>query len=781
MRRLLIAFGICLLASVSLAQDDQPEFDNEAWDKTATRAEGIIESAEASSPALETLRSTLVDYRGAALALQDANKERVATLQGQLDALGPVPEDGSAEPDDIADRRKTLVTQLAEASGPGLAALEAYQRADGMIGEIDTIIRNRLTDQLFTLGSSPLNPKYWPAAIADISGFFADIQGEISEARASDAQRVLRKQNLPFTLGFLIVGLVLLTRARSWLLRVIGLVPVGRSQAKSESRLLLVSLTRLIVPLLGLSALVISAKTTGMVSLRGGLLLDSVPWMGLSVFGAHWLGHTLFADEDSAPKFFALDSVETAMARRLTLFMGLALALSLLLTDIAGQADFATESHVVLSFPIVLIAGVLLFRIGALLDPKRFDAIVYEHVEKPLRDRLKVLIARATMALGVMAPLLATVGYFTASAAFVFPAILTLALLGTLMILHRLLTDLVRRLIQSGQESETTTSSMGALTSVFLGFVLLSASAPLFALIWGARLTDLSEVWSLISDGFTLGDRRISVTDFLTFAIVFVVGYTITRVLQTTLRTSVLPNTKLDVGGRNAILTGTGYTGIFLSALAAITAGGIDLSSLAIVAGALSVGIGFGLQAIVSNFVSGIILLVERPIKEGDWIEVGAYSGYVRKISVRSTEIQTFDRATVIVPNADFISGTVTNRTHSNMNGRVRIPIGVSYDSDPREVEAILLDIAKVHPMIAVGTEPSVVFMGFGADSMDFEIRCILRDVNYMLSVKSDINYQIVDRFRKAGIEIPFAQRDINLRNLGELGQTIRTAVRGEE
>jgi len=194
---------------------------------------------------------------------------------------------------------------------------------------------------------------------------------------------------------------------------------------------------------------------------------------------------------------------------------------------------------------------------------------------------------------------------------------------------------------------------------------------------------------------------------------------------------------------------------------------GLDFQTIAIVAGALSVGIGFGLQNIVNNFVSGLILLFERPVRPGDWVIVGATEGYVRKISIRYTLIQTFDRAEVLVPNSELISNQVTNLMLSDTYGRVTIPVGVAYGTDTRRVRDILHKVAREHPMAVLYdprvSPPKVFFMRFGDSSLDFELRFFIREIDYKLSVRSDILYAIDDAFREAGIEIPFPQRVVHV------------------
>jgi small-conductance mechanosensitive channel len=238
----------------------------------------------------------------------------------------------------------------------------------------------------------------------------------------------------------------------------------------------------------------------------------------------------------------------------------------------------------------------------------------------------------------------------------------------------------------------------------------------------------------------------------------------LTRALQGWLRQRYLPLTDIDPGLQTSIATATGYIGFIIAVAVAFGAVGIDLSQLALVAGALSVGIGFGLQSIVGNFISGLILLVERPIKPGDWIIVGAEEGTVKKVSVRATELQTFDRATVVIPNSDLISGTVKNWVLGGTMGRVSIVIGVAYGSDADEVREILIGCAADHPLVISYPEPRVLFLDFGDSALMFRLDAYLADISNGFGTRSDIRFEILKRFREAGIEIPFPQRDVNLR-----------------
>lgn len=744
--------------------------DYAAWGRLADRAESIAGAADATPLALEQLRAQIADWRVAFLAAQGANATRIATLRGQIAALGPTPADGAPEAPEIAARRSELTEQLVRLQAPVIAAEEAYSRADGLIREIDRLQRERQAAELTRLWPAPINPANWPAAFAAVVETAESLWAEIT-ANAAEAQvRRDLLENAPVILALLVFAVGLLWRGRQWFERLPNRLRERASARGREVWALLASLGQIVVPVAGVFALVQAIALTGLAGPQGIVVAASLTVVGFSLFAARWLGFRIFPKGDPGLDTLRLPPERRREGRFAATALGFLLAIEALRGVLFDPLRISDEASAVLAFPGLALAAVLLLRIGQMLrrhvaeDTAEGESVTY-------RNRLIRILGNATMAVAVLGPALAAVGYVSAGVGMVYPAAVSLGLVALLFILQKLVRDVF--VLITGHDD----TGREALVPVLIGFLLTLGTLPLFALIWGARLADLTEVFSRLREGFQLGQTRISPTDFLYFAVIFGTGFTMTRLFQGALRSSILPKTSLDQGGQNAVVAGVGYVGVFLAALIAINAAGIDLSGLAIVAGALSVGIGFGLQNIVSNFVSGIILLIERPVGEGDWIEVGGVQGRVRSISVRSTRIETFDRTDVIVPNTDLIAGRVTNWTRFNLTGRLIVPVGVAYGSDTRRVTAILQEIAEAQPLVILNPPPMVTFMGFGADALNFEIRVILRDVNFGLSVRTEINHQIVARFAAEGIEIPFAQRDIWLRNPEALAGPARPAA----
>lgn len=222
----------------------------------------------------------------------------------------------------------------------------------------------------------------------------------------------------------------------------------------------------------------------------------------------------------------------------------------------------------------------------------------------------------------------------------------------------------------------------------------------------------------------------------------------------------------MDIGTRQSVGTIIRYVLLIAGFILIIQNVGIDLSALGILAGALGVGIGFGLQNITNNFISGLIILFERPIKVGDRIEVGDVNGDVIKISSRSTMILTNDNISIIVPNSQFIDSPVINWSHNDRNIRFNFPVGVSYKEDPQKVKAILMEVAMKNEGVLKTPSPDVLFIEYGDNSINFKLRVWTSDyINKPQVLKSQLYYEIFRRFGEEGVEIPFPQRDLHLKS----------------
>lgn len=265
--------------------------------------------------------------------------------------------------------------------------------------------------------------------------------------------------------------------------------------------------------------------------------------------------------------------------------------------------------------------------------------------------------------------------------------------------------------------------------------------------------------------------KNIAITPFLILemAAFVVVSWVISKQLQKILKSKILSRTHLDEGTQFAILRLIHYLIMAIVIYQVINMIGLDLKGLAFIAGVLSLGIGFGLQNITSNFVSGLIMMFERPVRVGDLISVGDMEGVIKDIRIRSTTISTPDNISVIIPNSDFVSGQVVNWTLGDPKIRIHIPVGVAYGSDVQLVTKLLMEIAKEHPDVLEEPAPEVWFNGFGDSSLNFELLVWIPSPTIRKRVVSDINYAIEAAFREHGVEIPFPQQDVYVRSLPPL------------
>lgn len=310
-----------------------------------------------------------------------------------------------------------------------------------------------------------------------------------------------------------------------------------------------------------------------------------------------------------------------------------------------------------------------------------------------------------------------------------------------------------------------------------LGLIALLAAGVLALALAPETLLgpQLSGLRRLAAD-IEVGGIRIPLLRILGALAVFVAAVALTRLVRRWIDRAV-PAAGVDAGVRHSVLAVLGYAGYALAAVVAVAMAGLDITNLAIVAGALSVGIGFGLQSIVNNFVSGLILLVERPLKVGDWVIVKDREGIVRRISVRATEIETFDRASVIVPNSDLVGGTLVNLTHRGSAGRLVVKVRVSYRADPERVMDLLADAAASTPGLLADPPPRVSIDALGPDGMELAVQVVLADIRGRIDVQTQLRLRILKALQAAGIEISHAQSDVHLRDLDGIRQLVTQAL----
>lgn len=747
-----------------------------AWDQALDRMSARVDTGRTGSIEEKNLRQKLQAISEAAGAEQHNAGAQAKQVKVLLEALGPPPtENEKSEDETVRKRRAELNRALAAAEGRAKRAGLVIAKAEQVVAKINSRSRERLRETLLERTVTPLSPRTWSVALPEAGqllevSFVETPRRWWARVQTDPVEQAAVKRNLVVAVLAAIGGWLFGRWLRARLGRVQGI------EKPSYGRRILAGLVegggRTLGP-------VIFVLLTGTAVLESGVLdgpMDSLLSASMRSLVLFLLGYALInAALTSRRAEWRLlkfgDEASGLLGSRLKML----LAAFLVFDGVHRAVSWAKPSAELASISALGFTLALTPLMLSLLSGRIWGHVLRRTDREPQPRHSRMQRLRVILPFGLaLLPVAAMLGY-SGLASFLLTAVvmtgLALAALGMVraagreslavsLDVHHPMGRVLRDLFALDKESGTRTL-FWLRVLLDLGLVVVAG----FALppIWGLGADDTLASAERLLRGIQVGSYTLSLLDIFIALFIFAMILILTRSVQRGLDRHVLPNLSRDKGVRDALKTSVGYIGVVIASLVGISALGLDLTNLALIAGALSVGLGFGLQNVVNNFVSGLILLAERPIKPGDWVVIGSHEGKVKQVNVRSTEIETFQRASVIMPNADLISNPVVNWTHKNILGRVEVAVGVAYGTNPRLVETILLDVARAHPNVIVSPEPYVLFTEFGDSSLNFELRAYLSDVENRLMTSSDIRFAIHDALKEHNVEIPFPQRVLHM------------------
>ena len=761
------------------------------WNRTLENAQRYVDEPVHFEERNREHRVLLGKVRTAAQAAAKNASADMAQQQQLLDALGPLPKASDPpEPPEIEAQRAKYEADIAFYRARRAQAEVAITRAAALSAAISNLSRAQLLKDLSQVDPSPLAPDTASRALPDLyrvtrallrtpvvwwSGLSADLRSSLLFTRIPLFLVVA------FFVGWGIRYLAVRFLGRdpetadpTYARRLVGAIADAVSRGIFPAAILTVVLIRITsdgAAITGPFAIVLVALCKALIlfvlawSLPRAALAPDLPNWRLTVLtptGAQLLSRriTILAALVSVNFFFAEALQALPIGKRLS-----------------PEADALVNFffHVVSAIGMLAILQRRLWRVDEEAARKRGEEDETDPEVSSRRGRFWIAVRGLFAAISIGVVVASAIGYGRLGA-FLISSLIATGLIGGALYLAR---GLLRETVAIVLRSALVTQKLGVQyrtrrlakfwLRALLDVVIFVGAVFLIAPAWGVPADELSLWATQLFQGFKVGNVTISILDFGFGILIFVAIVLLTRAGQRALTERILPETQIDAGLQHSLSAGFGYIGIVVAAMLGVSAVGLDLTNIALIAGALSVGIGFGLQNIVNNFVSGITLLIERPIKVGDWVVVGDQEGIVKRIQVRATEIETFQRTSVIVPNSAFLQEPVINRTHKDSFGRIEIPVGVAYGSDTAKVEQLLLDVAKENPKVASWPEPFVLFQNFGGSSLDFELRCFCPNVFDTFRAGSELRFAIDRVFREEGIEIPFPQHVVHLKDIDRL------------
>ncbi len=750
-----------------------------------TQIENSLGNAAASDAELQRQRARLQPLHEQLQKIVDEQTPRVEQARLRLEQLGPKPDaKAPAESTDVATDRQAREKAFSDADETLRIARAAMLQSEQLQTEISDRRRDLFARALFAAGPAFVSPELWGNALTSLPDDMRASGLIFGDWLSIVGDTLLGARGLLLVLAFFGAALLYAARARY-------LPRFKRRFSTTTERgglhCIYIALAHVVAgaapPALASWLIYWALNTAGLLPPRIQPVILAVVF-GLALFAfVQALADALFAPANPQRRLISvMDStarIVVWLACSLTIVIATGKVLEAWLQAIAAALPISIILRAIVA---IIFAATLIIGLYQLRDDQEVEEEAclgpYVPVDGTSLAPLRIL----GWIVGVAIGLAALVGYVV-FASFLTEQVIWLTILGMSFVLVFQLLDLgiPEALTGKGRFALTLKAGIGIRASTLekvavvatglLKLVLIVVTIMLALAPWGLESANFFSSLRAAFFGFQVGGVTISLSSIIVAGLFFALGLTATRAGQRWLEGKFLPTTHLDTGLRNSITTAAGYVGYAAAVALAVSALGLSLERLTLVASALSVGIGFGLQSVVSNFVSGLILLWERPIRVGDQVLVGDAEGIVKRINVRSTEIATFDRSTVIVPNSNLVSGVVRNRVRADRTGRVLIAITVPRERDPSEVRAMLEEVAEQHGDVLKKPPPSVLFKKLGTTSMDFELVCVVGDVDQVGRVNSDLNYAIHKRL--AAMEPAAGTPELQVKGLEGIEQSL--------
>jgi small-conductance mechanosensitive channel len=695
--------------------------------------------------------------------------------QDALDALGQAPKEGEPEEDESIKQVREKYTQLMTSYKNKQIEANLLKTEIARLTALITDARNQiLIGNLVAEQQTIIDKNNFFSAFSDIGSFF--IQIALSPAQWYQSLSANEKNSLSHNIWYILLVLIFVLSiglfVKSFIITRFGYRHTDETPRYGQkiSVAIVTAIAYGVIPCLLIGGCLLWQITNvSLTSSNFGIVLANLLYYALFVTLLRAVARVILAPWNGKWRLFNItDEKAERLFRATTLSIFLLGAIPCLI-NIAKYFNVSNELKLLLevsndaikAFVIILLTS----RIFEENKPKDNDTTNNENQDQ--QDE--------TDDMGVSFRIIAFMSFFAITtfsislwgypdlATFIFNRFFFSALLlGVFIILKLLVSDLLRRgivfWVTSFKLRRKLLSKADLAMSLITTPVLVICFLYSLLRLWGVPSSFMVHGLKKLIFGFKFGGIEISLIAIITGLIVFAVSLTLVRMAKKRLSSNLLDRINIDEGIKHSLVSGTGFIGIIISVILAITAMGVDLSNLAVIAGALSVGIGFGLQDVIKNLVSGIIILFERPFKVGDWVIIDGEEGKIKQINIRSTELETWTRKSVIIPNATLISSSLINLTHENNWQRQAIKVGVSYDSDADVVTKLLIECVKSSKKVAKNPAPYVIFKDFGSSSLDFEVRYYISDIWNGWSASSDIRYEILRRFRDENINIAYPQ-----------------------